>query len=115
MLRLGLVGSSALVLTGLILAFATGRYAGHAVPLGALLSDSALADRVIAIGLVILALTPVLRVVALIVIWAVERDRRFVVLGLIVAAILAASLVSGWRASPPPPPTGGPHVARPPA
>ncbi len=85
-----------LVAGGLIAALVTGEPSGDAVSLHSLFSEATVADRLIAIGLLVLAFTPVMRVVALIAIWIGERDWRFVVLSLIVAAILAVSILSGW-------------------
>ena len=94
-LRGGLAIASALLVTGLVLAFATGQRTAEAVSLRDLLAGHTLPDQLIAIGLVILAGTPLLRVLALVAIWAHERDRRFVALGLVVVAILVAAIASG--------------------
>ena len=94
-LRIGLALAATLMAVGLVLALATGEHAGAAVRLHALLSDGTLADRLIATGLLILASTPVIRVVALVAIWIRERDRRFALAGLIVCAILATAILSG--------------------
>lgn len=50
---------------------------------------------VIMLGLVLLIATPVLRVVASVIAFAFERDRRYVVITLIVLAILLFSIISG--------------------
>lgn len=50
---------------------------------------------VIALGILLLIATPVLRVVASVVAFAVERDRRYVVITLIVLVILLFSIVLG--------------------
>ncbi len=98
-LRGGLVASTALVAAGLAVALVTGESSGSVVRLGGLVTDSTVADRIIALGLMALAVTPIVRVAALAVIWTARRDRRFVALSLTVAAILAASILSGWRSS----------------
>ncbi len=94
-LRGGLIAASVLVAAGLAIALASGGESGAAVRLDALGSDASASDRVIAIGLVVLALTPLARVLALIAIWIRERDARFVALGAVVAAILVTSILSG--------------------
>jgi uncharacterized membrane protein len=94
-LRGGLALAVALMMVGVVAALATGERAAGVVDLHALLAQGSVADRLIAVGLALLALTPVVRVLALVLIWLRERDRRFVVFGLIVLAILAFSIASG--------------------
>ena len=94
-LRVGLAIAALLMASGLVLALATGEHASAAVRLHALFSDGTFADQLIAGGLLILASTPVIRVVALVAIWVHERDRRFALAGLIVCAILATAILSG--------------------
>ena len=48
-------------------------------------------------GVLVLAVTPLVRVAALVVIWARERDWRFVLVALTVAAMLGASVLLGGR------------------
>jgi uncharacterized membrane protein len=43
----------------------------------------------------LLALTPVVRVLSLVVIYAIERDRKFTIVALVVVAVLAAAILSG--------------------
>jgi len=50
---------------------------------------------VTALGIVVLALTPAFRVLALVGLWWRERDYRFVVVALAVVATLAASVLLG--------------------
>ena len=94
-LRVGLALSALLLLVGMILAIAAGQTTAGAVHTRSLLSEGTWADRIIALGLVILASTPVIRVLSLVFIWAHERDRKFVVYGSIVLAILLAAIFSG--------------------
>ncbi len=47
------------------------------------------------LGLLVLGATPALRVLALVVLWARERDRRFALTAAVVAAVLALSAVLG--------------------
>ena len=94
-LRGGLVLASVLMAIGLVMAIATGEHGRTAVHLARVFSEGSIADRLVAIGLALLALTPVVRVLALVLIWLAERDRRFAVIGAIVLAILAFSIVTG--------------------
>ena len=94
-LRAGLIGAALLIATGLIMALASGQHAAAAVHLSAIATEGSPAEHVIAGGLLALAVTPVLRVAALIGIWLHERDYRFALLGLIVLVVLLASAFSG--------------------
>ena len=94
-LRAGLGVACAALVFGLVLAIVTGERVAQPVRLADLLAASTVADRCLATGLAVLAFTPVVRVLSLVVIWAVERDRRFVVVGLVVVAVLTVAIVSG--------------------
>lgn len=94
-LRLGLGVSVTLMLAGLVLAVAAGEHDPVPVRLSGLASDGSVPDRLMAVGVLVLALTPVFRVVSLIVIWARERDMRFVAVGATVVVVLAAALFLG--------------------
>ncbi len=94
-LRLGLGVSVTLMLAGLVLAIAAGEHDPVPVRLSGLASDGSVPDRLMAGGVLVLALTPVVRVVSLVVIWAKERDARFVAIGLTVVAVLVTSLLLG--------------------
>jgi uncharacterized membrane protein len=94
-LRVGLAIAAALMVAGLAIALATDQHAAAAVSLSDLFGPHTLADRLIAFGLALLASTPLVRVLALVAIWVYERDRRFALLGLVVVAILTASIASG--------------------
>jgi len=94
-LRGGLAISCALLVVGVAIALATGEYVAVPVRLHHLMSEGTVADRVIGLGLLLLAMTPVVRVLSLVVIYAVERDRKFTVVALVVVAVLAAAILSG--------------------
>jgi len=92
----GLIGGLAFLLAGLIIELVSGSLRAPAVRLFDVgRSDLRLDDRLMAIGVLALALTPVLRVTSLIVLWALERDWRFVGVAVVVLLTLAASLVLG--------------------
>ncbi len=92
-LRIGIVASACLLTAGLVVRLASGIYDAPATrpwrfegDLGLVLST---------MGVTVLALTPALRVVALVVLWARERDWRFVAVALAVVATLSVGVVLG--------------------
>jgi uncharacterized membrane protein len=93
LLQGGLATSVILLATGL-----TWSVFSHApsspVRLGEIL-ESGGPDRVMTLGVLTLALTPLGRVVALILLWWRERDYPFVAVGLVVIGILGIAIVVG--------------------
>ena len=83
-LRGGLLTSVVLMVTGLAIRFARGE--DDAPAIGLMLT---------AFGILVLALTPALRVLALVGVWWRERDYRFVGVALIVVATLITSVLIG--------------------
>lgn len=94
LLQSGLAIAAALITAGLAWAVATGTTASP-IRLGSILEDGTAPDRLMALGMLTLALTPISRVIALVVIWWTERDYRFVVTGLTVVAVLVMGLLIG--------------------
>ncbi|WP_059042367.1 DUF1634 domain-containing protein [Paenibacillus rubinfantis] len=101
MLRIGVILAAIVIITGLVLFLATGDsgYPGDTYPtsFGTILSGllAFKAAAVIQTGLLLLILTPVLRVfVSLFLFWA-ERDYRYVIITAIVFVILVLSFVLG--------------------
>lgn len=94
-LRYGLVLGIAAMALGLIIDLVEGDMAAVAVPLHSLLGVGSMGDRAMAVGILILALTPVARVVALVIVWWREHDRRFALVGLTVLAVLALGAFLG--------------------
>ena len=80
---------------GLAIALATGERAAGTVRLHEVLSEGTTADRVIACGLLLLAMTPVVRVLSLVAIWLLERDKKFAVVALVVVVVLGLAIASG--------------------
>lgn len=80
---------------GLVIDAARSELDAAPVRLGGILRDGEVGDRIMAAGILVLSLTPLVRVATLIAVWARERDRRFVAVGLAVIAVLAASLTLG--------------------
>ncbi len=96
LLLAGLIAAFAFLLAGMIIDLVRGSSAAPAVRLFDLARAGVhLGDRVMAIGVLLLALTPAVRVLSLVVLWAVERDWRFVTVAVVVAVTLAISLLLG--------------------
>ena len=94
-LRGGLAIACALLAVGLAIAIATGERVAVAVRLHHLFAEGTVADRVIALGLLLLAMTPVVRVLSLVGIYAIERDRKFATVAFVVVVVLGAAIMSG--------------------
>lgn len=98
-LRLGVWSSAALMITGLLIAWLSAgslHLPGENPPPGEvfhrLLSGSVDPTTLIFAGLLLLMLTPFLRVLTAAVAFAVEKDRAFVIVALIVLAMLLGEL-----------------------
>jgi len=102
-LRGGVTLSAAIILTGLLLlVFHPGGLSGHVPGIFPSTLEQVWSgilnlqpQAVIALGLLLLIATPVITVTASAVTFAVERDRRYVIISLIVLAILLTSLLIG--------------------
>ncbi len=94
-LRGGLAIACVLLGIGLAMALATGERVAAPVRLHEVLSEGTTADRVIACGLLLLAMTPVVRVLSLVVIWMLERDKKFALVALVVIVVLGLAIASG--------------------
>lgn len=93
-LRGGLVVSLSLLAIGALLRAVAGGPA-HAVTLTGLLADPSLGDRVLMLGVLVLALTPVAQIVALLVAWWRLRDYRYAAVAGTVIALLVAGAMAG--------------------
>lgn len=94
-LRTGLALACALMAAGLVVKVANGDRHATAVRLFDVAGVDSLGDRLLAIGIAVLAATPAMRVLALVVLWAREGDRRFVAVALVVVAVLVAATAIG--------------------
>jgi uncharacterized membrane protein len=94
-LRLGLAVGAALMAIGLIVDLAEGDRTLVAVPLRSILGTGSIGDRLMAVGILALLLTPVARVMVLVGVWWKEGDRRFAAVGLVVLAVLITGIVAG--------------------
>jgi uncharacterized membrane protein len=92
-LRAGLAASVLLMASGMTVRLATGGDDAPSVPLWRLKGDTGLV--LTTLGVMVLALTPALRVLALVALWWRERDWRFVAVALAVVAILATGVLIG--------------------
>lgn len=95
LLRGGLIVSVILMAVGLGLEIASGSERSPAVELFAIGDAPSDGNRLMAIGLLVLAATPALRVLALLWMWIRERDWRFVAIAAAVVVTLAVSVVVG--------------------
>ncbi len=96
LLRAGLAVSFSLMLLGLALSLLRHESTGRPFALRDLLASATpLADRLVGAGILVLAATPALRVLALLLLWAEEKDWRFVAVALAVIATLGAALALG--------------------
>lgn len=96
-LRIGLAASMALMAVGLALAVGEARLRSHPVALGEILPflGQGRPTGFMAAAVVVLVATPVVRVLALAVGSAMERDWRFAVVALAVALILGLGVAVG--------------------
>lgn len=95
LLRVGLVASVLLMFAGLVMKISSGSHRSSGVELFSLTATGSNADLVMALGVLVLAITPAFRVLALVVLWARERDWRFVGVAGLVVVTLALAVVVG--------------------
>ena len=95
LLRIGLAISVILMTVGFGVKLATGDQRSASVRLFELGQSMRTGDRLMAVGILVLAATPALRVVSLVVLWAWERDWRFVTVALVVVLTLASAIAIG--------------------
>jgi uncharacterized membrane protein len=120
LLRAGVVASALIIITGSVLFVVTQQqtgYLGHglegligyparpgAAPIDNSIGDvlkglrAGEPDAVIALGLLVLIATPILRVAASVVLFLMQRDYRYVLITLFVLIVLLAALMSGAAA-----------------
>ena len=94
-LQAGLAVGLALMLAGVVIAVATGAVEAEPVRLRELTAPLPLGTRLAGLGVLALGLTPGMRVLLLVVLWARERDWRFAAVAATVLAVLTASLLAG--------------------
>ena len=96
LLRAGLALSGTLMTAGFALQFAHDalRSQGFA-PRDLFAASLPLGERLMGAGILVLAATPAVRVIALLLLWTRERDFRFVAVALAVIATLSAAIALG--------------------
>lgn len=99
LLRVGLVLSMILMVTGLFVNVASGHVQSVVVPMFDLLKESlSVGDRLLGMGVLILALTPLIRVITLTLLWMKEKDWKFVGISILVIIALMISVSLGGHA-----------------
>jgi hypothetical protein len=91
----GLILGMLLVAAGLLLALAEGETVARAFTPGRGMADHGIAPALIGGGILVLAATPIVRVLALIGVFARRRDLRFAVVAGTVALLLAVGVILG--------------------
>ena len=94
-LRTGLLLALATLGTGLAIQLASGQHRAVGVHMFDLLAPRSLGERVMAVGVLVLTLTPAGGVLSVVLSWVRERDRPYVGVGVLVVAVLAAAVVVG--------------------
>lgn len=94
-LRLGLAGALALLVAGLVAQLLIGRHEGVEVKMFDLFAAPTLGQTLMGVGILVLALTPVARIVSVLISWLRERDRTFVLVAVAVLAVLSAAVLAG--------------------
>jgi uncharacterized membrane protein len=94
-LRGGLAVAVALMTAGVVVKLAAGGDAARAVRLFRLGRRASAGDTLMAAGILVLALTPAFRVLSLIVLWARERDWRYVGVAVVVLIALLTAVAVG--------------------
>lgn len=97
LLRLGLACAIGLMLVGLGLALWSGASDVALQPRALLQRGLPLPLRLCGLGVLVLAATPALRVVTLIVLWIRERDWKYAAVAVGVALVLTAAIALGGR------------------
>jgi uncharacterized membrane protein len=94
-LRAGLLVASVLMAVGMVVHLISGHGRAPAVPLFSIFAQHEMGLFLTALGVAVLGLTPMVRVAALVVIWARERDWKFVGVAFAVVVVLTAAVVLG--------------------
>ena len=94
-LRAGLSLSLSLLAVGLVVQLAGGHHRADRVRMFALFAAPTAGGKILAVGTLVLALTPAVGVLTVVGSWVRERDRVFVGVGAAVVAVLAAAVAVG--------------------
>ena len=94
-LRGGLAVAFTLMLVGLAVKAVEGHADAPATPLFSLGSANDAGDIIMGVGILVLAVTPAIRVFSLIVLWAREKDWHFTGIAVVVLVVLIAAAAIG--------------------
>jgi len=94
LLRSGLAIACVLMAVGLVVEVAGGHHSAATVRLFDI-GSADLGDRLMALGMLALAATPAVRVVALLVMWSLEGDRRHAAVAAVVLLVLGVAILVG--------------------
>lgn len=94
-LRTGLVLALALLLSGLVVQLASGHDVAVQVRMFDLFAPRSAGERIMAVGVLLLTLTPAMGVLSVLLCWVGERDRVYVGVGLLVVVELSAAVLIG--------------------
>ena len=94
-LRGGLAIAFVLMVTGILVKAAEGHSDAPSTPLFSLGSADDVGDIIMAVGILVLAITPAVRVFSLIVLWAREKDWHYTGVAVAVLVVLAAAAAIG--------------------
>lgn len=95
-LRTGLVLSFVVLVVGLVVELATGTHEAVAVRMFDLFAPRPVGERIMAVGVLLLTVTPACGVLSVLLSWIRERDRRYVGVGIVVVAVLGAAVAVGF-------------------
>lgn len=94
-LRGGLAVAFVLMVTGILVKAVEGHSDAPSTPLFSLGSAGDVGDVIMAVGILVLAITPAVRVLSLIVLWAREKDWHYTGVAVVVLVVLAAAAAIG--------------------
>lgn len=96
LLQSGLAISALLMLAGLVVQLASGAHGAVSVKMFEIATAKVgTGTRLMALGILVLAFTPVFRVLMLVGLWTRERDWRFVGVAMTVVVVLAIAIAAG--------------------
>lgn len=95
-LRIGLLVALVLLVVGFVVQLAGRHHEAFGVRMFDLLSPHSTGERIMALGILALTLTPACGVVTVVLSWVRERDMLYVGVGLTVVAVLTAAVVVGF-------------------
>lgn len=95
-LRTGLALSMLLLVVGLAIQLARGEDLALPVKMFALFAPHPIGEQIMGAGVLILTLTPACGVLSVLFSWIRERDRTYVVVGIIVVGVLCTAVVVGF-------------------